>query len=72
MDISRHEELLSKRRLTVLSGSEEHLASDEMDNEEIIEGSICNFISLHFMIESEFLIHSNDGLRTALSSRDRR
>lgn len=40
VDMSRHEELLSRRRLTVLSGSDQQLVSDEMDNEEIIEGSL--------------------------------
>lgn len=38
--MSRHEELLSRRRLTVLSGSDQQLVSDEIDNEEIIEGSL--------------------------------
>lgn len=38
VEMSRHEELLNKRRLTMLSGSEERLINEDFDNEEIIEG----------------------------------
>jgi hypothetical protein len=38
VEVSKNEELLNKRRLTMLSGSEERLINEECDNEEIIEG----------------------------------
>lgn len=50
--MSRHEELLSRRRLTVLSGSDQQLVSDEMDNEEIIEGSLL--VNTMFVEEERF------------------
>jgi hypothetical protein len=36
--IKSNEELLNKRRFTMLSNSEERLINEDMDNEEIIEG----------------------------------
>lgn len=38
--INRRDELLSKRRLTMLSGSDDNLLDEDLDNEEIIEGLI--------------------------------
>lgn len=38
VEVSRHEELLNKRRLTVLSSSEEKLVQDDQEDEDIIEG----------------------------------
>lgn len=40
-----NEDLLSKRRFTMLSDSEERLINEEMDNEEIIEGFRKNLIN---------------------------
>lgn len=38
MNLKRSDELLSKRRLTMLSASDENLVDEDLDNEEIIEG----------------------------------
>lgn len=38
IELDKHEELLSKRRLTMLTGSDENLLDEDLDNEEIIEG----------------------------------
>lgn len=38
--VNRRDELLSKRRLTMLSGSDGNLLDEDLDNEEIIEGLI--------------------------------
>lgn len=45
----RRDELLSKRRLTMLSGSDGNLLDEDLDNEEIIEGLII-MINWMFLI----------------------
>lgn len=58
------EELLNRRRLTMLSGSEERLITQELDDEEIVEGLINKLFVESFKDINNF---SDDGVRTSLS-----
>lgn len=48
MQLNKHEELLSKRRLTMLTGSDDNLLDEDLESEEIIEG----LTTFKFTIES--------------------
>jgi hypothetical protein len=54
------EELLSKRRLTILAGSDENLIDEDLENEDIIEGLLMLMRGQRLLMTT--LLFSDDGV----------